>query len=889
MAAARRPALPMQRLLLPLLLGLFALRALAADAVPQGRLPDAATPVAYRLDLTIVPEQERFSGHAEIDIVLKAPTRSLYLHGRDLKMGTASASSGGRTTVVTYTQVDPLGVARLDFAQELPAGAATLVFDYDAPFGNDAAGLYRIKVGEDWYSWTQFQSIEARSAFPSFDEPGFKTPFTVTLTTRPGQLALSNAPESGSPVPVGALLKHRFAPTLPLPTYLLAFVVGPFISVEGVAPPNAIRNKPLPLRIVATRNHAGRLDYALRETPRIVELLETYFGSPFPFPKLDQIASPVMPGAMENAGADIYGDNILLLDDAASTRQKQNFGMIVSHELSHQWFGDLVTPAWWDDIWLNESFANWMGYRIGNEWRPELHIGVGAIDEALRAMGADSFEAGRPVQQPIELSSEIDSAFDEITYGKGGQIVAMIASYLGDEKFRDGVRLHMRRRPYGSATSNDFFSALADAAGDPRVLVALRGFVGQQGVPLVQLRPRSGGEGDAWIATQSRYRRIGGTAAAQQWSIPFCARRGEASSCTLLDGLGAINLKGSGPLIPNAGGTGYYRYDLTPADWEALLTQAATLPAGEALAASSTLWSQFAAGQLPANLLLQAARAFAGNPDSSVALDGGKSLAALNLRGMIAGAAQPDYRKFMAAVYGRRFAALGFNPAAGAHRTDTPDQQKLRQQMLELVVDDLRDTATRRQLTTAARAFLGGNAAALDQAFYYAAMHVHVEDGGLAATRALHDRILATSDELFRAAALDALGTSGRKEDARWLLGQFSDPRLRPSDRLAIMQSLIETPGTRELGFDWFQAHYEEFVKGTGLYGVLALPRLPQTFCSVQKAAEIERALRAKVAAAGRGDLGFLRTVEQVRSCGLLKEAKSAELATALKQAAAAN
>jgi aminopeptidase N len=885
MAGANRRA-SLARNALPLLLGLIALRALAADAVPQGRLPDAATPVAYRLDLTVVPEQERFSGHAEIDIVLKAATRSLYLHGRDLKVAAASAISGGRTTVLTYTQVDPLGVARLDFAQELPAGAATLVFDYDAPFGNDAAGLYRSKVGEDWYSWTQFQSIEARAAFPAFDEPGFKTPFTVTLTTKPGLLALSNAPESGSPVPAGALLKHRFAPTLPLPTYLLAFVVGPFITAEGVAPPNAMRNKPLPLRIVATRNHAGRLDYALRETPRIVELLETYFGQPFPFPKLDQIASPLMPGAMENAGADIYGDNILLLDEAASTQQKQTFGMVVSHELSHQWFGDLVTPAWWDDIWLNESFANWMGYRIGNEWRPELHIGVGAISEALQAMGADSFLAGRPVHQPIELSGEIDSTFDQITYGKGGQIVAMIASYLGDGKFRDGVRLHMRRRPYGNATSDDFFTALADAAGDPRVLTALRSFVEQQGVPLVQLRP----QGNGWTATQSRYQRIGSEAPAQQWTIPFCARRGTESSCTLLDARsGKISLNGSGPLIPNAGGTGYYRYDLLPADWEALLAQAAELPAGEALAASSTLWSQFTAGQLPASLLLRAARAFAANPDSTAALDGGKALAGQNSRGVIPAAALPDYRRFMAAVYGRKFAALGFNPRAGAHGTDAPVQQKLRQQLLGLVVDEVRDAATRRQLDTAAKDFLAGNAAALDQAFYYTAMHVHVEEGGLAATRALYERILATPDELFRESALDALGTSGRKEDARWLIAQFGDRRLRPTDRLAIMQALIETAATRELAFDWFQAHYEEFVKGTGLFAVLSLPRLPQSFCSAQKASEIDRALHARVVAAGRGELEFRRAIEQVRSCGLLKEAKSAEIAAALKQAARAN
>ncbi|HKE96711.1 MAG TPA: hypothetical protein VKB34_20545, partial [Povalibacter sp.] len=291
----------------PFLLCLLATQAMAAsDGYPQGKLPDAATPTAYRLDLTVLPDQARFSGHAEIDVNVKADTKSLYLHGRDLHVTSAVAVSGGKQVKATYTELDKLGSARLDFAGSVPAGKTTLRFDYDAPFGDGPAGLYHLKIGDDWYSWTQFEAIDARAAFPSFDEPGHKTPFTVSLTTRPGHLALSNAPESGSPVKVGELVKHTFAPTQPLPTYLVAFVVGPFITAEGVAPPTALRKQPLPLRIVATKNQAGKLDYALAETPRIVELLENYFGRPFPFPKLDQIASPVMGGAMENAGADIY-------------------------------------------------------------------------------------------------------------------------------------------------------------------------------------------------------------------------------------------------------------------------------------------------------------------------------------------------------------------------------------------------------------------------------------------------------------------------------------------------------------------------------------------------------------------------------------------------------
>jgi aminopeptidase N len=498
-------------------------------AAPKGKLPDAARPLAYRLAFTIDPDKPRFSGHDEI--VVKAPTAKLYLHGRDLNVASVGARVGGRTIPARYTQVDPTGVVRLDFAQALPAGAATLVFDYDGAFGSSASGLYRIKVADRWYSWTQFESIDARAAYPSFDEPGFKTPFTVSILTKPGDVAVSNAPEA-KVTRVGAMERHDFEPTRPLPTYLVALVTGPFVHTKGAVAPTPQRGAPLPLGVVATRAQADKTAYVLAETPRIVGLLESYFGQPFPFPKLDQIGSPVMPGAMENAGADTYGDGIIFLDPGATTGRKQEFGMVVAHELSHQWFGDLVTPAWWDDIWLNESFANWMGFRIGGEWRPELNIGVGGLNEGFAAMNTDALEVGRPIHQPIMENGQVDSAFDNITYGKGGQVIAMVAAYLGDEKFKAGVRLHLSRHMYGNATSEQFFASLADAAKDPGVLTAMRSFVDQPGVPLVTFT-RAGG---TLTATQSRYSFLGSTPAPERWTIPLCYRVDAAKTCTLIEG-----------------------------------------------------------------------------------------------------------------------------------------------------------------------------------------------------------------------------------------------------------------------------------------------------------------------------------------------------------------
>jgi aminopeptidase N len=636
------------------------------------------------------------------------------------------------------------------------------------------------------------------------------------------------------------------------------------------------------LRIVATKNQAGRLDYALAETPRIVELLENYFGHAFPFPKLDQIASPVMGGAMENAGADIYDDNIILLDKGASTHQKQVFGMVVAHELSHQWFGDYVTPAWWDDIWLNESFANWMGFRIGNEWRPELNIGVNAIDEGLAAMNTDALSVGRPIHQPILSNGEIDSAFDKITYGKGGQVIAMIAAYLGDEKFREGVRLHMQRHPYGNATSDEFFGALADAAHDPRVLKSMQSFVNQQGVPVVDLSR----EGSQFKVTQFRYA-VGTTPPDQVWLIPFCARRGDQKSCSLLDRkTQTIAIEGQGPVVPNVGGTGYYRYNLSPDDWNALIASGTTLSAGEALAAADSLWAQFKLGKVTARQAIEAARVFAKHKDSNVAVAMADYFASWREYSLIGNAQLADYRRAMDGIYGPRLREIGFDPATGAHSADAPDKQKLRQSLVWFVSDDAHDAAIRKKLATAAENYLKGNTRALDQSFYDSAFAMYLQDGTLKTAQDLYERMTTTEDELFRSAALMALGYSRRGEDATWLLTQFKDQRLRSTDRIKLLQGMMLNEETRDIAFDWLKANYDEVAKRAGIFAASWIPSLPSHYCSAAKADEIDQLLRPKVRQAGRGELPFNRMLESIRICGVLQQQRAPEMAKALREAA---
>ena len=848
--------------------------------VPLGKLTGAVQPLAYRLDLTVDPAHEDFTGHVEIDAAIMTPGAFVDLHGRGLKLSKAVAIVGGQTFTGRWYEIEASGVGRLVFAQPLPAGPVTFTFDYTAPFGNGPAGMFHVKVGEDWYSWTQFESIDARAAFPGFDEPGFKVPFTVTLRTQSGQMAISNAPEQ-SVVTEQGLAVHRFAPTLPLPTYLVAMMVGPFVSVEGTVPATPQRTAPLPVRVITTKQNASKIAFALAGTKGIVTHLERYFGQAFPYPKLDQITAPIMPGAMENAGADLYADPILVLDDQATTGQKRTFGMVVSHELAHQWFGDLVTPAWWDDIWLNESFANWMGYRIGDEWRPDLNIRAGALAEGFTAMRTDALVAGRAIHQPIPTNAQIDEAFDSITYGKGGHVVAMIAGYLGDDKFRAGVRNYMAAHRYGNATSTDFFAALAQASGDPRIVPAMQSFTDRQGVPLITFTP---GPKGSFRVTQGRYAMLGVAAPAQRWGVPLCVRRsGGMKQCQLLTGAnGTVTPRGAGALIPNAGGTGYYRFEIPQREWDKLIAAAATLPSGEAQALSDSLFASFKAGRASPGQLIAAAERLSRGADSYASKAGMDALESLDDAGMFSAAGEAGYRRFVERIYRPRLKAMGFTPRAGAYAAEAPETSQQREQAAEQLVAVVRDPALREQLAAAGRAYLGGDATALDPAWFSLAFAVLVDQGGLDAGKLLADRALASQDPVFRPSALGAVAGSDNPQLAAWVLDSFTDARLRRSERLGLIRRVVSNRATRDLGFDWLKLHFDELAAGGGgIFFTAGLPRTVSGFCSVARADDIAALLGPKLAGK-TGALELERTIERVRSCGVLKDARGAELSAAL-------
>ena len=848
--------------------------------VPVGQLSDAARPLGYRIDLTVRPAQERFAGHAEIDTEIRRTTRNLFLHGLGLEVQRVIARVDGQTVTARYTQVDPSGVARLDFASDLPAGRVTLIFDYTASFMTGSEGLYRAKVGEDWYAWTQMEPIDARRVFPGFDEPGFKTPFALTIAAPTGQKVFANTPEQASMALAGGMTRHVFAASKPLPTYLVALAVGPFDEVTGSAPANSVRRQALPYHVIATRGQADRLKQAATEGPRILALHEEYFGSPYPFEKLDQIASPVMSGAMENAGLVTYNDTILLLSADAPASQRRGFGTTVAHELAHQWFGDLVTPKWWTDIWLNESFAEWAGNRVGEIWQPGLGTDVAQMADAFEAMEIDSRAVGRPIRQPITRSDQVASAFDSITYLKGGQVLTMVERYLGADKFRRGVQYHLNRFRYANASAEDFFESMAKGSGEPGVVPVFQSFVTQTGVPVIGLRADATG----WQLTQQRYHPIGQAAGTpQSWSVPVCARQGEVRHCTLLTGAtGHLPLAAGTPAVPNADGAGYWRYSMDDAGWAALMQQADALPAREAMAAADSLWADFTAGNATFARVIDSARTLSRHRERSATLQLPEAMAGLERIGL-SPAAEKGFRRFAAEVSLPRLKALGdVKLATGAYAQEETGQSLLRQSLVSYAATSARDPVLRRQLAASAQAAVRGNAGALDPAYRLLALSVAVEDLPVSFMDRLRDALVASSDPLFRSQSIKALGHATTEAQVKRALALTQDQALQSTERLQITIALAGQPLGRDALFQRLSADFDGAVAPIPAFVRPRIAGLFSGYCSADKAAAVEALFRPRLATLGGGQLELGQSLGSINQCIALKQAKGAEIEAAL-------
>jgi alanyl aminopeptidase len=555
---------------------------------PKLRLPDGVRPVRNTVELTLDPATEDFTGTITTELEITKPTSVVWLNAKEITVDTATFTAGGAQLPATV--VLPGGTEFLGLVVRTPLapGKATLAIAYRGKMHrNDGDGIYPAKEGNDWYLFTQFEALDARSAFPTFDEPSFKVPWQLTIHTKQELVALSNTEIEAETDQANGMKSVRFAETKPLPSYLVAFAVGPFEAVDAGKTRNGV-----PIRIVVAKGRSKEAGYPVQATRPVLDLLEDYFGMPYPYSKLDLIAVSVFnAGAMENPGLITFREQFILSKPEELTLAKQaTYASIAAHELAHMWFGDYVTLAWWDDIWLNEAFANWMASKVIDQWKPEWDVPVEAVASKIGVMRTDGLDAARAIRQPIETPNDISNAFDGITYDKGQAVLAMMERWIGPDVFKQGVRDYLAAHAFGSATYTDFVGAMTKAAGKD-LGPLFDAFVLQSGVPLVTFDLACGkGSAPTLKLTQRRYAPTGSKIDPNRtWQIPVCVRWGAGKTtgrdCMLL-GAAAAELPLSSKtcpawVMPNEGGAGYYHMLPTRPMLDALLARSSkvlTLP-----------------------------------------------------------------------------------------------------------------------------------------------------------------------------------------------------------------------------------------------------------------------------------------------------------------------
>jgi alanyl aminopeptidase len=859
----------------------------APELLSGGRLPREVTPRAYSLELEIIPSSEQFSGRAQIAVELSKPTRRILMHGRSLNVSQAVVHAGGRAIAARYAQLDETGLAELQLEEEAPAGAARLELTYTAPFDRALMGMYKAQVGDTPYVFTQFEPTSARLAFPCFDEPAWKTPYDIWLTVPAEHHAISNTRETLVEMGEGGKKRMRFATTKPLPTYLVAFAVGPFDIVDAepiAATPE--RRAPLSLRGVAVKGQGERLRYALENTGPLLAWLESYTQIPYPYEKLDLIAVPdFSAGAMENAGAITFREYLVLIDAVnAPEQQKRAYAQVNAHELAHHWFGNLVTMPFWDDLWLNEAFATFMGHRTVAGVRPDDKSDLALLSSVLGAMDVDGRPSARRIREPIQTAHDIVNAFDGITYSKGAGVLAMYERYLGAESFRAGIVAHLKQHAHGVADAEMLMAALSKSSGKD-VATSMSTFLSQAGVPMIETAARcEGGKGTIELK-QSRFFPLGlkpeGGGSAL-WHVPVCVRyesRGKlAESCTLLtEASGALALDVCPTwYFPSAAASGYYRFALAEADLKKLEQRGLPkLTPAEKLALADNLRAGFESGSLGAKAVLATLTSLAGDSERLVAM-APAGLLRMVREEVLDDASRPKLERLVQKLYVARLKKLGLASREG----EPGDTRLLRADMAHVLAEVGFDPWVRGKLTEAgARELQAPPGSPVDASISAElrglALEVALQDGDPSLFDVAYAKLASAQDPSERSRLLSALSSVVGPGSPR-SLALTLDPVLRVSETLVPLRLQLGDPRTRDAAWEFLQARYADVAARVGERRGSAMPWLAGYFCSSDMAARAEAFFSTRVQELVGGPRALASSLEKVRSCAAQVEAQRA-------------
>ncbi len=854
---------------------------LGGESIPLGMLPRVAIPARYRVALRIDPRAERFSGHVEIDVDFRKARRSLFLHGLGLNVsGVTVRLKSGQSFAAHYDQVDPSGVARLIFVDEVPAGEATLIFDYDAPYDHSLEGLYKVVDRGDAYAFTQFESTDARRAFPSFDEPGFKTPFDITVIAPKGMTVIGNTPVVSAAPAAHGFVETVFATTKALPTYLVALAVGPLDVVDGGwAPANKYRAKPLHIRGVTARGNGPRIAYALSLTPKIVTALENYFGIGFPFQKLDVLAVPdFAAGAMENAGAITFRERLLLIDPGAPLDQKRGSLSVQAHELAHQWFGDLVTPAWWDDIWLNESFATWMAAKASAAVQPDMGFESQTLRDGIDVMDMDELPSARQIHQPIKNVDDLANAFDSITYDKGASVLRMFEGYVGAEGWQRGIHAYLTKFARGNATAHDFIGTIAGETGHPEMIAAFDDFIDRSGVPYLGVKAICAPQ--AFSVAQTMYTPLAFAPVQRLWHVPVCTAPG---ACTMGEGaqfsVPFNGLCAQAPL-PNDGGTGYYRFALDESEWQRQIAGAAKLDAAGQITLAANLFAALHAGKAQAADVFALVHTLAPVARWDVLQMLGKRLGVL--RRSLADGDLPAYRAFIGRNFGPRLKALGIV----AKPNEAPADALAREYLAILLVTEAHDPAVVAELAAAAQAsFVPG----ADPAKSFAPeLRGEALRAALIVDPAFADTLITafetTNQEFYRRDIVYAFAGSTDAAALGKLLA-LAATKIRIGELRYLTEYMAQEPAARDVLWRYVGTHYDDFSRRLSLRGMGGMASVLQYACEPGARAQADDFFHQRLGGALGAGRRVAHTEEGIDRCIAFRKAKGGEITAALAAA----
>ncbi|GGH07097.1 aminopeptidase [Silvibacterium dinghuense] len=844
---------------------LFATATVTFSAFAQ-RIPDNVIPEHYALSLTPDLKAATFLGSEKIDVLVKQPTDAITLNAAEIKFQSVTAKVDGKELKADVTLDDAKEQATFHFAKTLPAGRITLAVEYSGILNGQLRGFYLSKTAKRNYAVTQFEPTDARRAFPSFDEPGYKATFDVSITVDKGDTAISNTNViADTPGPIVGEHTLHFATTPKMSTYLVAFLVGDFQCTSG-------ESDGVPIRACATPDKVQYTKFAVKSAEYVLHYYDTYFGIKYPMPKLDMIALPDFEaGAMENFGAITYRETDLLIDEnTASIGAKANVGIVVAHEMAHQWFGDMVTMQWWNNLWLNEGFATWMENKPIEAWHPEWKLTEDVAAGLNGTLNLDAQRTTRTIRAEANTPDEINEMFDGITYGKAGAMLLMVENYEGAETFRKGVHNYLAAHMYGNATAEDFWNAQTEVSHKP-IDKIMDSFVSQPGEPILTFSEPK--EGSVAVSQQRFFLSPSAKEnGPQSWAVPVCFKTSqEGGDCEVLTGEQAtLKTPQTSFFFADAEGKGYYRSSYPEAEYRQIVAHVNDLTPEERIALVGDQWAQVRAEKASVGSFLKLAEAV--KDDSSAAVVSTAVGAVGTIYAQVAATPEEKaaLRAWVVKIYKPALEQLG-----EASSSDPADKKELRATLFGAVGGLGKDPQVIAEAKTIAAKYLADPGS---------------EDATLAQTALA---IAAANGDAAFYDQLQNLAESSTKpelqEEALHLLASFNDPALvrrtfeyaisgkvRNQDSPFLILGLMRGGETRDLAWQLIQQNWDKVsAQMTTMMGGYLVAG-SGSFCSAEKRDDVVSFYSThKVHAAERA---LYRAKDQMNDCIELRSAQEPKL-----------